>query len=68
MKNKKNRSAYFICSLSFKDNRKKMITKVGKIQGTIAQKCLAKTVLVMIQYLFQKGIKSLLVKCHTLKR
>ena len=38
MKNKKNRSAYFICSLSFKDKRKKMITKVGKIQGTIAQK------------------------------
>ena len=38
MKNKKNRSAYFICSLSFKDKQKKMITKVGKIQGTIAQK------------------------------
>ena len=38
MKNKKNRSAYFICSLSFKDKQKKTITKVGKIQGTIAQK------------------------------
>ena len=37
MKNKKNRSAYFICSLSFKDKQKKMITKIGKIHGKIAQ-------------------------------
>jgi len=38
MKNKKNRSAYFICSLSFKDKQKKMVTKIGKIHGKIAQK------------------------------
>ena len=37
MKNKKNRSAYFICSLSFKDKQKKMVTKIGKIHGKIAQ-------------------------------
>ena len=37
MKNKKNRSAYFICSLSFKDKQKKIVTKIGKIHGKIAQ-------------------------------
>ena len=38
MKKKENRSAYFICSLSFKDKQKKVVTKIGKIHGTIAQK------------------------------
>ena len=38
MKNKKDRSAYFICSLSFKEKRKKMVTKIGKIHGIISKK------------------------------
>ena len=38
MKNKKDRSAYFICSLSYKEKRKKMVTKIGKIHGIISKK------------------------------
>ncbi len=38
MKNKKDRSAYFICSLSYKEKRKKMVTKIGKINGIISKK------------------------------
>ncbi len=37
LKNKKSRSAVFICSLSFKFPKKKIITVVGKIQGTISK-------------------------------
>ena len=40
MKNKKNRSAYFICSLSYKFPRQKIITVTGKIHGTISKKIL----------------------------
>ena len=36
MKHKKNRSAVFICSLSFKHPKKKLINVTGKIKGTIA--------------------------------
>ncbi len=36
MKSKKNRKAYFVCSLSYKNPNKKMITVTGKIYGTIA--------------------------------
>lgn len=35
MKHKKNRSAVFICSLSFKHPKKKLINVTGKIKGTI---------------------------------
>ncbi len=42
MKNKKNRSAVFICSLSFKYPKKKPINVIGKISGTIAKKILGK--------------------------
>jgi len=42
MKNKKNRSATFVCSLSFKYPRKKTINVVGKIKGTISKKMLGK--------------------------
>ena len=38
MKNTKNRSAYFICSLSFKYPKKRAVTCTGKIQGTISLK------------------------------
>jgi len=38
MKKKKNRSATFICSLSFKYPRGKMVTAIGKIKGLISYK------------------------------
>ena len=38
MKNKKNRSATFVCSLSLKYPRGKIITVTGKINGSIADK------------------------------
>ena len=40
MKKKKNRSATFVCSLSFKYPRGKVITVIGKIKGLIAHKML----------------------------
>ena len=40
MKKKKNRSATFVCSLSFKYPRGKVITVVGKINGLISYKML----------------------------
>ena len=40
MKKKKNRSATFVCSLSFKYPRGKVITVVGKIKGLISYKML----------------------------
>ncbi len=40
MKNKKNRSATFVCSLSFKYPRGKVITVIGKIKGLISYKML----------------------------
>ena len=42
MKNKKNKSALFICSLSFKYPKKKPINVIGKINGSIAEKILGK--------------------------
>ena len=42
MKNKKNRSAYFICSLSFKQKNQRVINVVGKVHGTIAYEILGK--------------------------
>ena len=42
MKNKKNRSATFICSLSFKIPKKKIINVEGKINGKISHKILGK--------------------------
>ena len=38
MKNKKNRSAYFVCALTFKDTKKDSISVIGKINGTISKK------------------------------
>ena len=40
MKKKKNRSATFVCSLSFKSPRGKMVTVTGKIKGLISHKML----------------------------
>ena len=42
MKNKKDRSAYFICSISFKNKTGKTTTVVGKIKGNISKKILGK--------------------------
>ena len=40
IKNKKNRKARFICSLSIKLNRTKIITAIGIINGIISKKIL----------------------------
>ena len=40
MKNKKNRSATFVCSLSFKFPKKKVINVTGRLKGTISKKIL----------------------------
>jgi XTP/dITP diphosphohydrolase len=40
LKNKKNRSATFVCSLSFKYPKKKIITVIGKAHGKISKKIL----------------------------
>jgi len=40
MKKKKNRSATFVCSLSFKHPGRKMVTVTGKIKGSISYKML----------------------------
>ena len=53
LKNKKNRSAYFVCSLSFINKKGKIITVNGKIYGKISRKILGKKDLDMIQFLFQ---------------
>ncbi len=42
MKNKKNRTATFVCSLSFKNPQKKTINVIGKVKGTISKKILGK--------------------------
>ena len=36
MRNKKNRSAVFVCCLSYKQPKKKPITVIGKINGKIS--------------------------------
>ena len=40
MENKKNRSAFFVCSLSYKQPKRKPITVIGKIYGRISFKIL----------------------------
>tara|TARA_Y100000768_G_scaffold351199_1_gene301940 strand:- start:1316 stop:1894 length:579 start_codon:yes stop_codon:yes gene_type:complete len=40
MENKKNRSAFFVCSLSYKQPKRKPITVVGKIYGKVSFKIL----------------------------
>ena len=42
LENKKNRSAYFVCSLSYKESLNKIITVEGKIKGKISKKLLGK--------------------------
>ena len=42
MKRKKNRSATFVCSLSFKTPNRKIINVVGKISGNISYDILGK--------------------------
>ena len=42
LKNKKNRSATFVCSLSYKDERGKITTVQGNLKGTISNKIMGK--------------------------
>ena len=42
MKNKKSRSATFVCSLSFKNSKGKVVTVTGKVAGSISHKILGK--------------------------
>ncbi len=42
MKNKKNRSATFVCSLSLRHTKRKVVTVEGKIYGEISNKILGK--------------------------
>ena len=42
MKNKKDRTAYFVCNLSLKQPNKKIINVEGKVYGTISTKVLGK--------------------------
>ena len=42
LKNKKNRNATFVCSLSYKDERGKIITVQGNLRGTISNKIIGK--------------------------
>ena len=42
MKNKKNRKAIFVCSLSFKKNNGKIVSVEGKLKGNISNKIIGK--------------------------
>jgi len=42
LKNKKNRKATFVCSLSYKNNSGKIISVIGKLSGNISTKILGK--------------------------
>ena len=59
IRNKKNRSAVFVCSLSYKYPNGRLVNVVGKVYGTISVKILGKKALAMTQYLYQKVRKNL---------
>ena len=42
LKNKKNRNATFVCSLSYKDEKGKITTVQGNLKGTISNKIIGK--------------------------
>ena len=42
MKKKTNRQAYFVCSLSYKNNKGKIVSVEGKVKGNIANKIIGK--------------------------
>ena len=42
MKNKKNRKAIFVCSLSFKKNNGKIVSAEGRLKGNISYKIIGK--------------------------
>ena len=42
LKNKKNRAATFVCSLTFRDSSGKIISAVGKLHGNISNKIIGK--------------------------
>ena len=62
IKNKKNRRARFICSLSIKLSKNKLITSVGIINGKISFKMKGKKVLVMILFLYLISLNKPLVR------
>ena len=68
MEKKKNRKATFVCSLSYKNINKKIISVEGRIEGNISKKLLEKKVLGMIQFLYLIKKKLPLVKCLRLKK
>ena len=57
LKNKKNRRATFICSLSYKDERGKITTVQGNLKGTISNKILGKNGFGYDPIFIQKGQK-----------
>ena len=63
IKKKKNRSATFVCSLSLKYPKGKIITVEGKINGSISFKILGKKDLGMIQFLYLNRKQKHLGKC-----
>ena len=65
---KKNRSATFVCNLSYKDNNGKVISVEGNIPGTISKKSWERKVLDMIQFLYQIAKKLRLDRCLNLKK
>ena len=52
MKKKKKRTAVFVCSLSYKDRKGKVVTVEGKLKGNISLKIIGKKGSVTIQSLF----------------
>ena len=63
LKDKKNRNATFVCSLSHKNEKGKIVTVQGNLKGTISNKILARKDSVMILFLFLRDKKLHLVKC-----
>ena len=68
LERKKDRSATFVCSLSYKTKHGKIITVVGKIKGKISKKILGKKVLDLTLFLYLKIKKLLMAKCLKQKR
>ena len=68
MRNKKNRQATFVCSLSFRGENKRIVSVVGRLNGIISDKILGKKGLDMILFSSQKVRKLHLDKCKNLKK
>ena len=64
MKNKKNRSATFVCSLSFKFPKKKVINVTGRLKGIISKKILGDKGFGYDPIFIPNNLKKRLVKCQ----